>query len=59
MPRMRTIKDSVIAIKELDPYTAISEWLVRKWCKGGMVKCFTSGNKILVNLDDLIDFLSR
>lgn len=59
MPRMRTIKESVVAIKELDPKSAIAEWLVRNLCKDGRVKCLTSGNKILVNLDDLIDFLSR
>ena len=56
--RMKTIKQSFEEIKKLDPDTAISQWFIRSLCKQGKVKHFMSGTKVLVNFDDLINYLS-
>ena len=56
--RMKTIKRSFEEIKKLDPDTAISQWFIRTLCKQGKVKHFMTGTKILVNFDDLINYLN-
>lgn len=58
MTRLRTIKQCVQEFKLNDPNSAISEWLVRSLCKTGKVKSVLSGCKILVNLDDLINYFN-
>ena len=57
--RMKTIKQSFEEIKKLDPDTAISQWFIRSLCKQGKVKHFMTGTKILVNFDDLINYLNE
>lgn len=57
--RLRTIKQCLEAIKEIDPDTAITEWYIRQLCKSGKIVYYESGNKRLVNLDSLIEFLNR
>lgn len=59
VPRFRTIKDCLIAIKEVDPQTAVTEWYIRLLCKSNTIICYKSGNKSLVNLDNLLDYLNR
>ena len=56
--RMKTIKQSFEEIKKLDPDTAISQWFIRSLCKQEKVKHFMTGTKILVNFDDLINYLN-
>lgn len=59
VPRFRTIKDCLIAIREVDPQTALTEWYIRQLCKSKKIICYGSGNKSLVNLDNLLNYLNR
>jgi len=56
--RMRTIGESVAAIKELDTDSAVTANCIRTLCKDGRVHCVFTGKKILVDLDALIRYLS-
>ncbi len=58
IPRMRTIGQCIEQIKILDPDTAITEWFLRCLCKDNAIKHFMTGNKILVNFDDLLSFFN-
>ena len=58
LTRMRTIKQCHEEIKALDSNTAITEWFIRCLCKDNKVKHFMSGSKILVNFDDLLNYLN-
>ena len=58
LTRMRTIKQCHEEIKALDTNTAITEWFIRCLCKDNKVKHFMSGSKILVNFDDLLNYLN-
>ena len=58
LPRYRTIKECVQVIKEIDGNTAITEYYIRRLCRSGKIKYSLSGNKSLVNLDNLLDYLN-
>lgn len=51
VPRMRTIAE---AAKE----TGIPQHALRGWVKSGQVPAVFAGNKALINLDRLLDFLN-
>ncbi|SET38691.1 DNA binding domain-containing protein, excisionase family [Natronincola peptidivorans] len=57
MARMRTIKQTVEYLKNKDPDTAVSTWWLRMMVKSGQIKHHKAGNKFLINLDALEDFL--
>ena len=57
-PRIRTIQQCLKEIKLLDHDTAVTENFLRLLCKEGKVKHFKSGNKYLVNFDNLLEFLN-
>ena len=59
LPRFRTIKECLNAIREIDPQTALTEWYIRQLCREKKIICYGSGNKSLVNLDSLINYLNR
>ena len=50
LPRMRTISE---AAKE----TGIPQHALRRWVKSGQIPAVYSGNRALLNLDRLIDYL--
>jgi len=56
--RMRTIPKAYEAIKELDPDTDFSMRMFRQLIKSGEIPTIKISNKVLVNLDLLIDKLS-
>ncbi|MBQ8043042.1 MAG: hypothetical protein IJ272_02690 [Clostridia bacterium] len=56
--RMRTIPKAYEAIKELDPHTDFSIRMFRQLIKSGEIPTIKISNKVLVNLDLLIDKLS-
>lgn len=58
IPKMKTIKQCFEEIKALDTNTAITQWFIRCLCKENKVKHFMTGTKILVNFDDLINYLN-
>ena len=45
-------------IKEMDPGSTLTWYTVRKLCKNKKIRNVEAGNKLLVDLDDLIDFLN-
>lgn len=57
--RMKTVEQCFTEIKKLDPDTAISQWFIRCLCKENKVKHFLTGNKILVNYDNLLCYLNN
>lgn len=56
--RMRTIRQTMEYLRENDPETAITDWGLRKLVKSGQLKTHRSGNKYLINLDNLLEFLN-
>ena len=59
IPKMKTVQQCFRSIKLLDSESAITEWFIRSLCKENKVKHFMSGNKILVNYDDLLKYLNN
>lgn len=59
MARMRTIRQTMEYLKEQDSDTAITEWGLRQLVKSGKLKTHRAGNKYLINLDYLIQFLNN
>lgn len=59
MSRMRTIKQAIQSIKEQDPETCFSEWWLRQIVKSGKLKCHRAGNRYLIDMDFLDEFLKN
>jgi len=58
-PRMRTIKNLVLEIKQLDSATPLTECGVRRLAKEGKLKYVKVGKKTLINLDFFLQFLNN
>lgn len=58
-PRMRTISETVAEIRAQDPKTAITPYRVRQLLLNGILPSVRAGNKYLLNLDDLLDYLKK
>lgn len=58
IPRMRTVKQCVEYLKAQDPECCIGEWAVRKMIAQKKFPTIRTGNKILINLDSLLRYLS-
>ena len=56
--RMRTIAEAVAEILELDADSAITANCIRNLCNNGIVKCFYTGKKILVDMESLYDLIN-
>lgn len=59
MARMRTITQTVQQIKQNDPESCISEWYLRKIVKSGKLKCHRAGNRYLIDMDCLDEYLKN
>lgn len=59
MPRIRTIKESIRFIKDQDPESCISEWWLRQLIKSDKIKCHRAGNRYLVDMDQLEEYLKN
>lgn len=57
MQRIRTIKETLQMIKQEDPNTGLSEFLIRKPANNYKIRSFKNGNKILIDYDSLLAFL--
>ena len=55
---LRSIKKAFDMVKQEDPDTAITVHTIRMWCKEGKIKCLTAGNKILVDVQSLMDYIA-
>ncbi|HPF54882.1 MAG TPA: DNA-binding protein [Clostridia bacterium] len=56
--RMRTVRESVEIIREMDAQSAVTANCIRTLCKEGKVHCVLAGTKVLVDLDHLLEYLS-
>ncbi len=57
MARMRTVKGAVNFLRQMDPNTCVSEWFIRSLLKSGKLKHHKAGNRYLIDIDYLIEFL--
>lgn len=58
-PRMRTIKQIVNEMKQLDPHTSLSESSIRRLVKDGKLQSVQIGKKNLINLDHCLSFFNN
>jgi len=58
LPRMRTIKQCAEYFKSEDPETTVNEYFLRTLVKSGNLKVVKAGNKSLISLDKLIEYLN-
>ncbi|MBC3797165.1 helix-turn-helix domain-containing protein [Acetobacterium tundrae] len=58
IPRMRIAKEIAKEIKALDPNTGLSESSIRRLVKEGKLESVQIGNRHLINLDSVIEFLN-
>ena len=56
---LRSIKKAHDIIRQDDPETAITIHTIRTWCKEGKIKSLNAGNKILVDVQSLMDYISQ
>ena len=56
--RIRTIRDAIALLKQADSQTAVTYHFIRKLCDSGCIKSIRAGKKILINYDDLLDYLN-
>ena len=56
--RIRTIHNAILEIKKINPDTDFTECALRELIKNGTIPSVPIGNRSLVNLDVLIDYLS-
>lgn len=59
MPRIRTIQEAYKSIKEADPDTSLSPFAIRRLILTGTIPSITAGNKYLIDLDALENYLSN
>jgi len=59
MAKMRTIQQAVQYLRQSDPDSAVSEWWLRQLVKSGKLKCHRAGNRYLIDLDFLEEFLKN
>ena len=56
--RIRTIHNAILEIKKFDPETDFTECALRELIKNGTIPSVPIGNRNLVNIDLLFDYLS-
>lgn len=59
VPKMRTIKECINEIKELDPHTAVTEYNLRKLTITGVIPRVKAGKKYLIDLDTVLEYLQN
>lgn len=58
VPRMRTLPKAYAEIKKIDPNTCLSMRALRSLVRNGQIPTVKVSNKVLINLDLLIEWLS-
>ncbi len=56
---MRTISEAISEIRAADPNSAITPYRIRQLILCGILPSVRAGNKYLINLDDLLDYLKK
>lgn len=59
MCKIRSIKQAADYFREVDPDTQITEYTLRKLISDGIVPAIKSGNKSLVNLDQILNIFGE
>ena len=59
MARMRTVNQVMEYLRRKDPNSAITEWWLRENLRNGTIHHHKAGNKYLINLDYLEEFLNN
>jgi len=57
MARMRTIEQAAAHFKKADPLTALTKTAIRRLVTTGEIPFIKAGNKYLLNLDSLEEYL--
>ena len=57
--KVRKIKNSLEEIKAEDPNTCLTEYAIRQIVKNGEISHIRRGRKILIDLDELKEYLSN
>lgn len=57
MARMRTIEQAAAHFKKADPMTALTKTAIRRLVTTGEIPFIKAGNKYLLNLDSLEEYL--
>ena len=55
---LRSIKKAYDIVRQQDTETAVTVHTIRMWCKEGKIKCLTAGNKVLVDIDSLMNYIA-
>lgn len=58
-PRLRTIREAACEIKSIDPNTAVTPYRIRQLILNGILPSVRAGNKYLLNLDLLLEYLNE
>jgi len=56
--RMRGIRDAIAYMKKTDTGSAVTYGFIRKLCDNKEIKCIRAGRKILVNLDEILNYFN-
>ena len=54
---VRTIEKAVEELRKQDPDTPVTAYMLRRWIKTGVLPSVKSGNKYLVNMEILDQYL--
>lgn len=54
---VRTIKGALKELKAIDPNTSVTLYAIRKMVKQNKIPYIKTGNKILINMDNLIHYI--
>lgn len=57
MKRIRTINETLQMLKQEDPNSGLSDYLIRKLANSYKIRSFKTGNKILIDYDSLMAYL--
>lgn len=57
MRRMRTVKEALAALKEKDKGLKITEYGIRLLCNDKKIHTVMIGRRLLLDLDDLVNYL--
>ena len=58
-PRMRTIQEAAAELRRIDPHTAVTPYFIRRIVLDGTIPHVRAGNKRLINLDTLLEYLAE
>ena len=57
MEKLRTIDNTIIELKRMDPDTALTGWALRQLVKEGKIPCMMVGSKQLITVEAVERFI--